>query len=238
MAEFNSLSAESREKGGKGTVRAARRAGRVPAIIYGNQEEPLMITVPRRDLEERLATPGFLIRLLDIQLDGQAHRVLPRDTQLHPVSDAPLHVDFLRYSADRKVTVQVPVAFINEEDSPGLKVGGVINIVRHVIEVLCTADRIPDGFTIDLTGLELGDSVHASALSLPEGVEFTITDRDFTIATIAAPSVMPVEEEEEAAEGEEGVEGEEGEEGAECEGGAEGAAEAGAEGKKKDESGT
>jgi len=204
MAEFGTLSAELREKAGKGTARAARRNGRVPAVIYGNQDEPLMITVPRHDLEKQLATPGFLIRLIDIQMDGQAHRVLPRDTQFHPVTDVPLHVDFLRYSADRKVTVDVPVTFENEEASPGLKVGGVINVVRHAIEVLCTADRIPEGFTIDLTGLEIGDSIHASSLALPEGVEFTITDRDFTIATIAAPSIMPVEEEEEAAEGAEG----------------------------------
>lgn len=226
MADIFTLSAAIREKGGKGPARAARRDGLVPAIIYGNQEEPLMITVPRRDLELRLAMPGFLIHLLDIQVDGKSHRVLPRDTQLHPVTDVPLHVDFLRYSADRKITVQVPVTFANEEASPGLKMGGVINIVRHEVEVQCTADRIPDGFTIDLTGLEIGDSIHASALVLSEGVAFTITDRDFTIATIAAPSVMPVEEE--AVEGIEGVEGEEG---------AEGAAEADSEGEKKEESG-
>lgn len=226
MADIFTLSAAIREKGGKGPARAARRDGLVPAIIYGNQEEPLMITVPRRDLELRLAMPGFLIHLLDIQVDGKSHRVLPRDTQLHPVTDVPMHVDFLRYSADRKITVQVPVTFVNEEDSPGLKMGGVINIVRHEVEVQCTADRIPDGFTIDLTGLEIGDSIHASALVLSEGVAFTITDRDFTIATIAAPSVMPVEEE--AVEGIEGVEGEEG---------AEGAAEADSEGEKKEESG-
>lgn len=223
MADIITLSAATREKGGKGPARAARRDGLVPAIIYGNQEDPLMITVPLRDLEQRLALPGFLIHLLDIQVDGKSHRVLPRDTQLHPVTDVPLHVDFLRYSADRKITVQVPVTFVNEEASPGLKMGGVINIVRHEVEVQCTADRIPDGFTIDLTGCEIGDSIHASALALAEGVSFTIADRDFTIATIAAPSVMPVEEE--AVEGVEGAED------------AEGAAEADSEGEKKEESG-
>jgi len=228
MAEIATMSAELREKGGKGTARAARRNGRVPAVIYGNQEEPLMVTVPRHDLEQLLAVPGFMIHLLDIQVDGRAHRVLPRDTQFHPVTDVPLHVDFLRYSADRKVTVDVPVTFENEQDSPGLKGGGVLNVVRHAIEVLCTADRIPDGFTINLTGLDIGDSVHASALSLPEGVEFTITDRDFTIATIAAPSVMPVEEEE-------GAEAAEGAEGAAA--AAEGEAEAGGEEESKEESG-
>jgi large subunit ribosomal protein L25 len=136
--------------------------------------------------------------------------------QLHPVTDVPLHVDFLRYSADRKITVEIPVHFTNESESPGIKSGGVLNIVRHTIEVLCTADQIPDAFEVDLTGLEIGDSIHASTLSLPGGVELTITDRDFTIATVAAPTIMPVDDEEtEGLEGEEGAEGE----GAEGEGG-------------------
>ena len=212
MADIITLVAETRLRSGKGTAREARRNGRIPAVIYGNKEEPVSITVERRLLEQELGKSGFFIRLLDVDIDGTKHRVLPRDTQYHPVTDVPLHVDFLRYSADRKITVEVPVHFLNEEESPGLKSGGVLNIVRHTIEVLCTADQIPDGFEVDLTGLEIGDSVHASALSLPQGVELTITDRDFTIATIAAPTIMPVDEEEE-----EGVEGEEGEEGAEGE---------------------
>jgi large subunit ribosomal protein L25 len=217
MADIITLVAESRQRSGKGTAREARRNGRIPAIIYGNKEEPVSITVERRVLEQELGKSGFFIRLLDVDIDGTKHRVLPRDTQYHPVTDIPMHVDFLRYSADRKITVEVPVHFLNEPESPGLKSGGVLNIVRHTIEVLCTADQIPEGFDIDLTGLEIGDSVHASTLGLPQGVELTITDRDFTIATIAAPTVMPVDEEEE-----EGVEGEEGEEGIEGEEGAEG----------------
>jgi large subunit ribosomal protein L25 len=216
MADITTLVAEPRQRSGKGTAREARRNGRIPAIIYGNKEQPLSITVERRILEQELGKSGFFIRLLDVDIDGTKHRVLPRDTQYHPVTDVPMHVDFLRYSADRKITVEVPVHFLNEEESPGLKTGGVINIVRHTIAVLCTADQIPEAFEVDLTGLEIGDSVHASTLSLPQGVELTITDRDFTIATIAAPTVMPVEEEEEeGVEGEEGIEGEAAAEGAE-----------------------
>ena len=236
MADINTLTAEARNQSGKGTARAVRRAGRIPAIIYGNNEEPVMITIENRVLEQELGRSGFFIRLLDLELNGTKHRVLPRDAQFHPVTDVPLHVDFLRYSANRKITVEVPVHFFNEDDSPGLKSGGVLNIVRHTIEVSCIADQIPTNFDIDLTGLEVGDSMHASSLTLPDGVELTITDRNFTIATIAAPTIMPVEEEEEdleGVEGEEVVEGVEGEEGVEN-----AAGEAPAEGEKKGESGT
>ena len=209
MADIQTIAAASRERGGKGTARAARRAGKVPAVIYGNNEEPILITVDRIKLEQEINKSGFLIRLLDVEIDDKTHRVLPRDTQFHPVTDRPIHVDFLRYSAERKLTVEVPVRFLNEDDCPGLKTGGVINVVRHAIEVACVADAIPESFEIDLAGLEIGDSIHASALILSEGVELTITDRDFTIATIAAPTVMAVEEE---VESEEGIEGEEGSE--------------------------
>ncbi len=233
MADYITLAAEARPRAGKGTARSARRDGRVPAVIYGNKEESVLVTVERRSLEQELHTPGFFTRLMDVAVDGTSHRVLPRDMQLHPVTDAPMHVDFLRYSADRTITVDIPMSFINEEECPGLKVGGVLNVVRHTIEVSCTADRIPEGFTLDLTGLEIGDSMHASSIILPEGVEFTITDRDFTVATIASPTLAPVEEEEEV-EGEEGAELAEGEEGAEA---AEGEEAAGAEGEDKDKKG-
>ena len=209
MADIQTIAAASRDRGGKGTARAARRAGKVPAVIYGNNEEPILITVDRVKLEQEISKSGFLIRLLDVEVDDKKHRGLPRDTQFHPVTDRPMHVDFLRYSAARKLTVEVPVRFLNEDDSPGLKTGGVINIVRHAIEVSCVAESIPESFEIDLAGLEIGDSIHASALILSEGVELTITDRDFTIATIAAPTVMAVEEE---VESEEGIEGEDGSE--------------------------
>ena len=222
MVDVTSLAASSRSQSGKGPARAARRAGLVPAIIYGNNLEPVSISVERKALERQIHVPGFFIRLVDVSLDGETHRVLPRDVQFHPVSDVPLHVDFLRFSADRKITVAVPVHFGNEEESPGLKRGGVLNIVRHEVEVLCTADNIPQIFEIDLTGLEIGDAVHASMVALPEGVAFTITDRDFTIATVAAPTVVAEEaaEEVEEIEGEEGevVEGEDAEAAADAEG--------------------
>ncbi len=232
MADYLVLAAEQRPRAGKGTARAARREGRIPAVIYGNNEDPILVTVERRTLEQELQKPGFFIRLMDVQVNGDAHRVLPRDMQLHPVTDVPMHVDFLRYSADRRITVEIPVTVINEAECPGLRVGGVLNVVRRAVEVLCTADRIPDGFTLDLTGLEIGDSMHAAAIVLPDGVEFVIADRDFTIATIASPTLAPVEEEEvaEGEEGEEGVEGEEGEEGEET---AEGEAAEGEEKKKE-----
>jgi len=208
MADIGVLAAQARSGAGKGIARAARRAGQVPAVIYGNNEEPVLITVDDRELRKTISRPGFFIHLMDIDIDGAKHRVLPRDTQLHPVTDAPLHVDFLRYNPNRKLTVEVPVTFLNEEDCPGLREGGMLNIVRHAIEILCTADAMPEGFDIDLSGLVVGDAIHASALTLTPGVELTITDRDFTIATIAAPTVAIAEDDVEG-EGEEG-EGEEG----------------------------
>ena len=215
MVDVNTLAASSRSLSGKGPARAARRNGLVPAVIYGNNLDPVTISVERKALEQQIRLSGFFIRLVDVNFDGESHRVLPREVQFHPVSDAPLHIDFLRFSADRKITVEVPVKFRNEEESPGLKRGGVINIVRHEVEVLCTADNIPQIFEIDLTGCEIGDALHASAVELPEDVTFTINDRDFTIATVAAPTVVAEEaaEEDEVFEGEEGVvaEDEEGE---------------------------
>ena len=214
MADVSTIAATPREGVGKGAARAARRNGMVPGMIYGNELESVMINVDRPVLDRELGQSGFFIRLVDIEVDGEKHRVLPREVQFHPVTDAPLHVDFLRFSASRKLNVAVPVRFLNEDDSPGLKRGGVLNIVRHEVEVQCTADNIPNEFEIDVTGLEIGDAIHASAVTLPEGVAFAITDRDFTVATIAAPTVIAAdEEEEEELEGEEGAE--EGAEGAE-----------------------
>jgi len=203
MVDVISLVASARTQSGKGPARAARRDGMVPAVIYGNKLESVSVNVERKELERQIHVPGFFIRLIDVNFGGKSHRVLPREVQFHPVSDVPLHVDFLRFSADDKITVEVPVQFQNEEESPGLKRGGVLNIVRHDVEVLCTADNIPQIFEIDLAGYEIGDAVHASMVPLPEGVTFTITDRDFTIATIAAPTVVS---DEAAAEGEEGEE--------------------------------
>jgi large subunit ribosomal protein L25 len=193
MAEIQSMGAEPRPRAGKGAARATRREGRVPGVIYGNKEAPTLISVEPRTLQRHLHRPGFFATLLDIELDGARHRVLPRDVQFDPVSDKPVHVDFMRVTAATRVRVDVPVLFANEAASPGIKRGGVLNIVRHEIEMVCAAEHIPPSITIDLTGLDIGDSVHISMVKLPEHVTPAIADRDFTIATIAAPSVERVE---------------------------------------------
>ncbi len=224
MSDIVSMPAKTRERAGKGPARAARRAGLVPGVIYGAKKDPLMITLDPRDVFKGLKTGSFLATIYELEIGGKKEQVLPRDVQFHPVTDNAMHVDFLRVSAATSVTIEVPVHFLNEEESPGVKRGGLLNIVRHEIEMTCRADAIPDQIVVDLTGLEIGDSVHISSISLPDGVELTITDRDFTIATIAAPTLAVEEEEEaEAAEGaEEDAEGEEGEEKTEEEGESEG----------------
>jgi len=225
MAEFTTLPAEPRERAGKGPARAVRRAGRVPGVIYGARKDPLMVSMDPRDLERELKTGAFLATVYDLTVNGGTERVLPRDVQFDPVSDRALHVDFLRVSSTTRVTVEIPVHFLNEEQSPGLERGGLLNVVRHEIEFHCRADAIPHSIDIDLTGLDIGDSVHISSVNLPEGVVPTITDRDFTIATIAAPTVI----QEEAAEEEEAEEAAEGEEAEAAEGEAEGAESEGGE---------
>lgn len=216
-AQAASLNAETRNATGKGASRAARRAGRVPAILYGGTGEPLTLSLDRRELVLAVEKGGFTSKLFDLQFGSDAQRVLPREVQLHPVTDIPMHVDFLRISADSKINVMVAVIFINEEESPGLKRGGVLNVVRHEVELICGAESIPDSLTADLTGLDIGDGIHISSITLPDGVTPAITDRDFTVATIAAPTIHVEEEiEKEGEEGEE-IEGEEGEEVAEGE---------------------
>ena len=190
MPEITSLSAEPRSRAGKGAARAARRMGRVPAIIYGDGKEPVMISLAPRELGRALAKPAFFATLVDVKVDGTTHRSLPRDVQYHPVTDAPLHVDFMRVGAGARVTVAVPVVFMNHERSIGLRRGGILNIVRHAIDLSCTVDNIPDRLVVDLDGLDIGDSVHIGAVTVPEGARVTITDRDFTIASIAASSAV------------------------------------------------
>jgi large subunit ribosomal protein L25 len=206
MSDIHKLAAEPRERAGKGAARATRRAGRVPAVIYGAKKDPVMISLDPQDLRQEIAGGGFFATLFDIHVNGGNERVLPRDLQQHPVTDRPIHVDFLRVSAATRIDVEVPVSFLNEEESPGLKRGGVLNVVRYTIELNSRADAIPSEIDIDLTGLDIGDSVHISEITLPDGVTPTITDRDFTVASIAAPSVIT--EEEEAAEAAEAAEGE------------------------------
>jgi large subunit ribosomal protein L25 len=196
MSDQSVMSAESRDRAGKGAARAVRRAGRVPAVIYGDKKDPVMISLEPRELKKQLETGHFFSTVYSVDIAGGGkERVLPRDVQFHPVKDEALHVDLLRVSKATRTNVMVSCVFVNEEDSPGLTRGGLLNIVRH--EVVCGVDDIPDQFELDLTGLDIGDSIHASALKLPSGVELTISDRDFTIATIAAP-VLKTEEEEEA----------------------------------------
>lgn len=194
MADVITFPATARERAGKGAARATRRAGQVPGVVYGAKEPPVLISIDPKMLKQQLGLSGFFTRLVDIQLDGKNHRVLPRDVQYHPVTDQPVHVDFMRVSKDAKVTVAVPVVFINEGQSPGLKKGGVLNVVRHEVELVCPVDSIPNSLIIDLAGKDIGDSIHISHIALPEGVRPTITDRDFTVATVAAPTVQTEEE--------------------------------------------
>lgn len=186
MSETLTLSAEVRERAGKGASRDLRRQGRVPAVIYGNKEAPEGIHLEERELVKALGTGHFMNSV--VMLNGT--RTLPKDVQFHPVTDRPLHVDFLRIGEHSTVAVQVPVRFENEEASPGLKRGAVLNIVRHELELVCDAAEIPDEIVIDLKGFDVGDSIHLSHVTLPQGATSAITDRDFTIATIVAPSGM------------------------------------------------
>jgi large subunit ribosomal protein L25 len=194
MADVTSLPARARDGAGKGAARSTRRAGLVPGVIYGNKETPVLIAMEPRHLVPQVKKDGFFTRMFDLDIDGKKHRVLPRDVQFHPVTDHPEHVDFLRISAHTRVTVAVPVHFINEAASPGIKKGGVLNIVRHTIDLVCEADKIPSSLTIDLAGREIGDSIHISHIPLPDGVRPQIRDRDFTIATVATPTVRADDE--------------------------------------------
>ncbi|MEP7222399.1 MAG: 50S ribosomal protein L25/general stress protein Ctc [Novosphingobium sp.] len=194
MSDTHTLPAETRERAGKGASRALRLEGRVPAVIYGNNEAPISIHVEEKELRRQLGTGHFFNSIVELVVGGTTVRTLPKDVAFHPVSERPLHADFLRISKDHKVHVEVPVLFINELASPGLKRGGVLNIVRHELELVCDPDRIPDDIQIDVTGLEVGAAIHISHITLPEGSASAITDRDFTIATIVAPSSLKSQE--------------------------------------------
>jgi large subunit ribosomal protein L25 len=211
MADAIELKAWDRQRTGTGGARQVRREGRVPGIIYGDKKDPQNIALETKVIALQLQTGHFQSTIFLLDVDGTKTRVIPRGVQLDPVRDFPIHVDFMRLGKDALVVVNVPVHFLNEAESPGLKRGGVLNIVRHDIPVRCPADTIPEFFEVDLTGQEIGDSIHISSLSMPEGVTPTITDRDFTVATIvgrtAEEEVVPTETEgeEAAAEGEEGA---------------------------------
>ncbi|MFL6800802.1 MAG: 50S ribosomal protein L25/general stress protein Ctc [Sphingomicrobium sp.] len=226
MSEQLTLPAEARDRAGKGASRALRRDGRVPAVVYGEKKEPLSIHVEEKLLSKMLSTGHFMNSVVMIDFQGKAHRTLPKAVDFHPVSSRPIHVDFLRIGEHTKVHVAVPVRFDNDEESPGLKRGGVLNVVQHELEIECDAAHIPNEIHIDLTGLEIGDSIHISQVKLPDGVVPWNDEEDFTVATIVSPSAMKAEEEETAPAGEvptvEGEEGEAGEGGEASEGGEKG----------------
>jgi large subunit ribosomal protein L25 len=194
MAVAYELKAQTRAGVGKGAARAVRRQGLVPAVIYGDKKDPLPVAIHYKDAHKRIYAGGFLSHVVTLDVDGEKHLVIPRDYQLDPVKDFPMHVDFLRVGAGTRLHVEVHVHFTNEEASPGLKRGGVLNIVRHTVELSCPPDLIPEEIVVDLTGREVGDSIHISHVTLPEGVTPTTHERDFTIATIVAPSGLRSEE--------------------------------------------
>lgn len=215
MSEIFEIAAEKRERAGKGIARALRREGQVPAVIYGDSKDPEGIAVSRKELTKLFNTGRLTSTLLDIELDGKKHRVIARDVQLHPVRDDILHADFLRLGKGSKIAVEVSVTFLNEETCPGLKQGGVLNVVRYTVELNCPADNIPETIELDLAEAQMNDSLHISEVALPDGVEPVISDRDFTIATIAAPAALKSEganadDEEAAADGETAEGGDEG----------------------------
>lgn len=198
------VSVEVRESTGKGGARAARREGLVPGVLYGGGQDPVSISLKHNELTKAINSGRLISNMIKIDHKGKTQSVLTRDIQFHPVSDEPLHVDFYRVNEDSIIEVEVPVHFINDEESPALKAGGTLNIVRHAVEVSCPAGQIPEEIVIDLTGMEIGDSVHISMVKLPDNVTPTITDRDFTIATLQAPRAMVEEtDEDEADEAEE-----------------------------------
>lgn len=233
MAETDVFYCEVREKTGTGGARAARREGWVPGVLYGGDLEPVPIQLRLREVKKAHSLGRLRAHLAKIDVPGEDGQqpVIARDVQIHPVKGAPIHVDLLRVDEKTRIDVEVPVRFLNEELSPGLKRGGVLNVVRHAIDVYAPATAIPEFFEADVTGLDIGDAVHVSAIALPDGVELVTTDRDYTVATIAAPSAMRSEDEEEA----EAAAAEEGEEGGEAaEGEASEGEEAGDKGEKEE----
>lgn len=199
MAGHIPLPAASRDRVGKGAARAARRADHVPGVIYGGGQKPVPISVPSKELSKLVHDPAFFTHIYDIDVGGTKIAGLARDVQFHPLTDRPTHVDFLRVTDNTRIRVAVPVKFLNELASPGLKRGGVLNIVRHEIELMCIAGQIPTHLDCDLTGFDINDSIHMSHIKLPENVVPVIKDRDFTVATVTAPSALKSAEAEPAA---------------------------------------
>jgi large subunit ribosomal protein L25 len=187
-AAAGELKAQARSGVGKGAARALRREGLIPAVIYGDKQPPLSISISYNDANKRIYAGGFLSHVITIDVDGAKHTVIPRDYQLDPVKDKPLHVDFLRVAKGTKINVQVPVHFINEDKSPGIKRGGTLNVVHHTLDLTVAADNVPEFVEVDLDGKDIGDIIHISAIKLPSGTADHSHEQDLTIASIVAPS--------------------------------------------------
>ena len=187
MSSQSEIIALKRNSHGKGASRALRKSGKIPAIIYGNNEPTLSVEIEEKTLTKIFNEPGIYGRLLEIKVNAEKINVLTREIQMHPLTDKPIHCDMLRVSKSSIVSVAVTVEFINDNLSPGLKIGGVLNVVRYEVELNCPADNIPNKITVDLENTKIGDSIHISSILLPDGITPTITDRDFTIATIQSP---------------------------------------------------
>jgi len=212
MTHKNTLTAELRDKAGKGVARDIRRTGKVPAVIYGDKKSPVMITLSAKDLVKPLNDLAFFNSICDLKVGKDSFMTIPRDVQLDPISDRPIHLDFLRVGKGTVLDLEIPVHFTNEEASVGIKRGGVLNVVHHTITLRCSPDNIPENIIIDISGLDIGDSVHLDQVKLPAGVKPIISEDDLTIATLVAPSAMKSEEDEEAKKAEdaaaaEGAEG-------------------------------
>ena len=233
MKEIN-LEIISRDKTGKSNCKQLRNMGKVPAVIYGDKKEPAYIAVDYPKIVKELSKTSFFSTVFSLKLNKKAIKVLPREIQTDPLNDKPVHIDFLRVNDESKINISVPIIFINEDKSPGLKGGGVLNTVRREVDLICKINNIPEKLEADLSNLEVGAVIHMSDIKLQEDVIPQISDRDFTIATIAAPTVMPVEEDKPETEGGEG-EGEEGEESVEAKEGEEGKPEDSKEEKKETE---
>jgi len=212
MADSYKLSAQVRERAGKGVARALRREGKIPAVLYGDKQEPITLSVLSGEVTKLYNTGRAMSTLIDLDIDGTNHRVITRDLQFDPVRDTVLHADFLRLGKGSTISVEVQVHFSNEETCPGIRRGGVLNVVRYTVDLICPADSIPEAIEVDLAEADIGDSIHISAINLPNGVVPAISDRDFTIATIAAPAGLKSEsgDDEDDGEGDDAAEENEG----------------------------
>tara|TARA_B100001564_G_C20626589_1_gene664984 strand:+ start:926 stop:1639 length:714 start_codon:yes stop_codon:yes gene_type:complete len=212
MSQDSQIIVNKRENNGTGSSRSLRLQNKIPGIIYGDKKDPLPVVLDEKALKIKIKDPAFFSKQCEIKFNDEVIKVLPKDLQLHPVKESILHIDFLRVGENTTVTLFVPVKFINENNCPGIKQGGVLNVVRREIELITLVSKIPESLEANLNGLEIGDSIHISSINLEEGVKPVISDRDFTIATIASPTVMKIEEEK-PVEAEDGVEGNEVKEG-------------------------